>query len=332
MAAPGALPLPGASLPPWFRALERAVGANKGDRASTWLTLATVRQSGRPAARTVVFRGFLTAADFGGAWSPPGGALLAFCTDARSDKVAQLGAGGEAAWYFGVTREQWRLGGSLALVAAAPAEGRAGAAEGGDGGGERGAAEDGLGAARVAITGGPGLAAVAGAPPGALATARERAWEALSDAARGSFAWPPPGAPRAPGTPDAAFLGALPLPASRRRRAGRAAGPQQAEDERGAAAREGGGAGAPQGEAAGAGAGAGAGVAAAAGASPSAAEDAAAEAADAAAFANFALLLLAPEDVDHLQLRPSPTTQRRTRWARGAGGEGAWGMGEEVHP
>jgi hypothetical protein len=35
--------VPGASLPPWFRALEKAVAANRADRASTWLSLATTR-------------------------------------------------------------------------------------------------------------------------------------------------------------------------------------------------------------------------------------------------------------------------------------------------
>jgi len=300
--------LPGASLPPWYRPLEKAVSANKADRASTWLSLATARPGGgRPAVRTVVFRGFVTAL---GAWRPPRGALLSFATDARSQKAAQLAGGAEAAWYFSVTREQWRLGGDLALVS----------------GGEDG--EDGDADAGIVVTG----AGLEGAPRAALAEARARAWEALSDAARGSFAWPPPGAPRAEG--DAAFVSALPLPRRRRERAAAAAA-ESGEGERARARARGAGAA----EAAGVGAvappdapAAAAPPPAADGAADEAAREAALEAADARAFANFALLLLAPADAENLQLRPSPVTQRRTRWAALAAPAQGWGAAEDLNP
>jgi pyridoxamine 5'-phosphate oxidase len=276
--------IPGASLPPWFRSLEKAISANKADRSSTWLSLATARPAGgRPAVRTVVFRGFVTSL---GAWVPPCGALLSFATDARSQKAAQLDGGAEVAWYFSVTREQYRIGGGLALVAAGDGEGG------------------------IDVSGG----GAEGAPRAALAEARTRAWEAMSDGARGSFAWPPPGAPRTDG--DAAFVASLPLPRSRRQRAAAAGA---ADDERSAAARE-----------------RGAEAAKGAEAPVEADEEAALEAADARAFANFALLLLFPADVDHLQLRPSPVTQRRTRWEAAAAAAAAagpfWGSAEEVNP
>lgn len=67
------------------------------------MQLATVRANGRPANRTVVFRGFL--------WDTE---RLTFVTDTRSGKVAEVAANPycELAWYFPNSREQYRCGAS----------------------------------------------------------------------------------------------------------------------------------------------------------------------------------------------------------------------------
>jgi PPOX class probable FMN-dependent enzyme len=137
---------------PWRERLDRALAANP-DPAARFLQLATARPDGRPANRTVVFRGFL-----------PGTDCLRFATDLRSAKVGQIARNpcAEACWYFPVTSEQFRLAGRLEVIAADEAD------------------------------------------PGRLA-ARRDAWAALSDAARAQYAWPPPGADRAP---DAVFVAA----------------------------------------------------------------------------------------------------------------------------
>lgn len=94
-------------LAPWRSLLARARHRNRSRVDSRYLQLATVTPDGKPANRTVVFRGFLTAAN-----------ALTFVTDARSDKVRHLQhfAWGEACWYFTQTREQFRLAGSLIVV------------------------------------------------------------------------------------------------------------------------------------------------------------------------------------------------------------------------
>lgn len=160
-----ALPVP----PRWLAALEGSIKRNRSERSASWAQLATVRPDGRPAVRTVVHRGVLT--DLGPA------PVLSFVTDARSDKVAQVAAqpAVELAWYFPVTREQWRVGGVMAVVTA---------------GGVVGAPEPSWGA-------------------DALEGARRAAWERMSDAGRAQFAWPTPGAAREGG--DDAFIPSLPL-------------------------------------------------------------------------------------------------------------------------
>jgi PPOX class probable FMN-dependent enzyme len=69
--------------------------------------LATVRANGRPANRTVVFRGFLENTN-----------QLKFITDTRSQKAAEIQqqSWGEICWYFPNTREQFRITGSLILI------------------------------------------------------------------------------------------------------------------------------------------------------------------------------------------------------------------------
>lgn len=94
-------------LAPWRSPLARALHRNRSLAHARYLQLATLRQDGRPANRTVVFRGFLDGTN-----------QLKFVTDARSEKFAQIeySSWAEACWYFAQTREQFRLMGQLTLV------------------------------------------------------------------------------------------------------------------------------------------------------------------------------------------------------------------------
>ncbi len=91
----------------WRPSLSLALHHNRLSPESRFVQLATLRRNGRPAARTVVFRGFLG--------DTP---CLTCATDARSEKVAELNASpwAEVCWYFPVTREQFRLSGTVLLV------------------------------------------------------------------------------------------------------------------------------------------------------------------------------------------------------------------------
>lgn len=80
MAAPAAA-APLRAVAPWRDVLKRALGANRGVRHSRYVQLATVRPDGRPANRSVVYRGFL------GEDSD----VLTFVTDSRC-----LGSAGQA--------------------------------------------------------------------------------------------------------------------------------------------------------------------------------------------------------------------------------------------
>jgi PPOX class probable FMN-dependent enzyme len=93
----------------WVPALVLALYQNRHAPYSRFVQLATVRPDGRPANRTVVFRGFLDETS-----------QLTFVTDARSAKVAELGQSrwAEVCWYFPVTHEQFRIGGPTTLVGA----------------------------------------------------------------------------------------------------------------------------------------------------------------------------------------------------------------------
>jgi pyridoxamine 5'-phosphate oxidase len=92
---------------PWRSPLSRALDLNRTHPESRYFQLATVRSDGKPANRTVVFRGFLENSD-----------RLQISTDSRSEKIAQIKAyhWGEACWYFTQTREQFRLLGQLTVV------------------------------------------------------------------------------------------------------------------------------------------------------------------------------------------------------------------------
>ncbi len=101
------------ALAPWRSALARALHRNRSRPYSRYFQLATVTPAGRPANRTVVFRGWL-----------PDSNTLTLITDRRSAKVADIAAHpwAEACWYFTDTREQFRLAGSIQIVTAAEEE------------------------------------------------------------------------------------------------------------------------------------------------------------------------------------------------------------------
>jgi PPOX class probable FMN-dependent enzyme len=91
-------------LAPWKPLLARALHRNRSQPQSRYLQLATVSHDGRPANRTVVFRGF----------SEPDDTLL-MVTDQRSQKISHIThqPWAEACWYFAKTREQFRLAGRI---------------------------------------------------------------------------------------------------------------------------------------------------------------------------------------------------------------------------
>ncbi|WP_341678199.1 pyridoxamine 5'-phosphate oxidase family protein [Niveibacterium sp. SC-1] len=90
---------PAEVMAPWRIPLGADLAAHVTRAEALYVQLATVRADGRPANRTLVFRGFLS------------GDRLAFITDLRSDKVAELACHpfAEACWYFPEARVQWRL-------------------------------------------------------------------------------------------------------------------------------------------------------------------------------------------------------------------------------
>ncbi|MBF2078610.1 MAG: pyridoxamine 5'-phosphate oxidase family protein [Synechococcales cyanobacterium T60_A2020_003] len=97
------------ALAPWRSPLARALHRNRSLVYARYVQLATVQPSGRPANRTVVFRGFLE----------PGNQLK-FITDRRSYKFGQIQGNpwAEVCWYFPKSREQFRLRGALNFVSA----------------------------------------------------------------------------------------------------------------------------------------------------------------------------------------------------------------------
>ncbi|MCC3408284.1 MAG: pyridoxamine 5'-phosphate oxidase family protein [Microcoleus sp. PH2017_10_PVI_O_A] len=97
------------SLALWRSPLARSLHRNRSLVYARYLQLATVRADGRPANRTVVFRGFLENTNH-----------LKFITDIRSQKAEEINLcpWGEICWYFPKTREQFRIAGKLVLVGA----------------------------------------------------------------------------------------------------------------------------------------------------------------------------------------------------------------------
>jgi pyridoxamine 5'-phosphate oxidase len=99
------------SLAPWRPPLSRALHRNRALPYARYFQLATLRPNGKPANRTVVFRGFLEPTN-----------QLKMIADQRSEKIAQLaqpvGLWAEICWYFPKTREQFRLAGQLRVIQA----------------------------------------------------------------------------------------------------------------------------------------------------------------------------------------------------------------------
>lgn len=98
----------------WQPSLALANYVNRRDPAARFVQLATVRPDGRPANRTLVFRGFLNETS-----------RLTFVTDLRSPKVGDLTNSPwvEVCWYFPVTHEQFRIGGVMTVVSGDTADG-----------------------------------------------------------------------------------------------------------------------------------------------------------------------------------------------------------------
>ncbi|CAM6021318.1 unnamed protein product [Sphagnum balticum] len=96
-----------ASLGSWREILQSAIQNHKHLKHSQHLQLATVRADGRPANRTLVFRGFVDGTD-----------KLQFTTDSRSQKTEEMKhcPFGEICYYFTETWEQFRLNGILDLI------------------------------------------------------------------------------------------------------------------------------------------------------------------------------------------------------------------------
>jgi len=94
-------------LAPWRSLLACALHKNRKLPYARYFQLATIRTDGRPANRTLVFRGFLDDTN-----------QLKIITDSRSQKADQIDdqPWGEACWYFPESREQFRLAGQLTLV------------------------------------------------------------------------------------------------------------------------------------------------------------------------------------------------------------------------
>lgn len=94
--------------PAWRAAVLTAIKKNdKHMPYAKYLQLATVKKDGRPANRTVVFRGFLGESS-----------KVTVVTDLRSSKIKEIekNAAGEFAWYFPESREQFRIAGDLTVV------------------------------------------------------------------------------------------------------------------------------------------------------------------------------------------------------------------------
>jgi PPOX class probable FMN-dependent enzyme len=91
----------------WKPSLVLALYLNRQAPYSRFVQVATVRDDGRPANRTMMFSGFLGETD-----------QLTFHTDSRSAKLADLDhlPWAEACWYFPVTHEQFRIGGMVRVV------------------------------------------------------------------------------------------------------------------------------------------------------------------------------------------------------------------------
>eukprot|EP00958_Prasinococcus_capsulatus_P003930 scaffold362_cov304-Prasinococcus_capsulatus_cf.AAC.1 len=146
-------------MPRWVEEVARnlACASSAHKPTAKYLQLATVRPDGTPANRTVVFRGFYRRRNPENKGELLPTSTLQFITDVRSEKIEQVGLRvriideavcvsacprlavsegaamhecyqiaksdvAEACWYFLDTREQFRITGTLQVIAAAQAE------------------------------------------------------------------------------------------------------------------------------------------------------------------------------------------------------------------
>ncbi|GLJ55864.1 hypothetical protein SUGI_1199540 [Cryptomeria japonica] len=95
------------STAPWRQLLSKSLDSNSSLRHATYFQLATVRPDGRPANRTVVFRGFMEGTN-----------KLQVTTDSRTHKVEEIRhcPYGEVCWYFTDSWEQFRIQGKLDII------------------------------------------------------------------------------------------------------------------------------------------------------------------------------------------------------------------------
>ncbi|KAJ4952146.1 hypothetical protein NE237_028978 [Protea cynaroides] len=91
---------------PWKQLILKALESNANVNHS-FLQLATVRSNGRPANRTVVFRGFLEGSD-----------KIQINTDYRSRKIDEIMhcPFAEICWYFTDSWEQFRINGTIDVI------------------------------------------------------------------------------------------------------------------------------------------------------------------------------------------------------------------------
>lgn len=92
---------------PWKQILLSAMQSNSNLKHSTYFQLATIGINGRPANRTVVFRGFQENSD-----------KIQINTDCRSRKIEDLKQCpyAEACWYFTNSWEQFRINGIVDVI------------------------------------------------------------------------------------------------------------------------------------------------------------------------------------------------------------------------
>ena len=90
----------------WFDAIKQSIRKNKRAKENRYFQLATLSQDGSPSNRTVVFRGFVD-----------GSNSIKAITDTRSSKFTEIESNAlcEVCWYFGITREQFRIKAAAAI-------------------------------------------------------------------------------------------------------------------------------------------------------------------------------------------------------------------------
>ncbi|KAJ3013252.1 hypothetical protein HKX48_005855 [Thoreauomyces humboldtii] len=106
----------------WLTKLQTALSQNQSPTAR-WPSLATVTLANTPASRIIAYRGLVSESPqcLGVPQPPPPRSVLnslVFTTDARSAKVGELARTphAELCWYFGDTRQQFRLTGKMRVV------------------------------------------------------------------------------------------------------------------------------------------------------------------------------------------------------------------------